>query len=215
LKYLFLIPLLFVTSVEASSSQAEEIALPDRRASELAKGYAFKILKPIPRHNNGCDTVFRNGKALDSCDGNFGMDPEIYGGAVTFCKWNFYTVYDPNHSDEKQKWSVPFSSDEVIRIRSATDEWKVENVRETIYGRLRHVESVKNRHIQIQFSHSEVGQFICYAGYLKQFRKNSDYYFGATEFKWNESSNEPVYSGLSIADIQRQLGSYVEIIKQQ
>jgi hypothetical protein len=182
------------------------------RASDLKSGYAIKILKPIPRHNDGCDTVFKKGEVLDTCDGNFGLDPEKYGAVITFCRWDLYTVY---HGDDQKEWSEPYFTPSLVPIQNSVNVWKVKNERETIYSRIRGTEAIKDRHISIRFQNPNLGELVCYPGMTKAYRKNSDYYYGATKFKWRETEHDPVYSGLSIEDIQNQLRSYIEIVPVQ
>lgn len=201
--------ILGILGVGGQVAQATEPNFLKLRANELKNGYAIKLLKPIPRHNNGCDTVFRNGKALETCDGNFGFDPHRYGGILTFCHWDLHTVYRGNNENE---WSTPFFTSQAIAIRDARDEWKASNENEMMYRRIQNVVTIQDRHVSIHFDHPDLGELNCYPGYLKTYQKNSDYYFGTRYFKFGQVQPDETYSGLSIDDLQRQLRSFIEFV---
>ena len=166
-------PWLVLTLLLSSSAHAgQDPSFFKSRASDLKTGYAIQILKPIPRHNNGCSTVFRGGTVKETCDGNFGLDPAKYGGMLTYCKWDLYTVYT---GDDSKEWQEPYFTSETVAITNSVNAWKVKNERETIYGRIRKTESIKDRHIRIHFKNSNLGPLVCYPGMLLSYRKNSGY----------------------------------------
>jgi len=191
-----------------SAVWAAEPAFAHLRADELKNGYGIRLIRPIPRHDNGCSTVFRNGKVLKSCDGNFGFDPANYGGIMTFCRWDLNTV---DHGSRKT-WAEPYFTSGVIPITEAEDVWNVRDDYQTIYSRIRSQETIHDRHIRIRFASSDLGELVCYAGYLNSYRKNADDYFGAKSFVSGVTQPDDVRSGLSIGDVLDELHRYLEIV---
>ena len=132
-------------------------------ASALKSGYAIRLLRPLPRRNSGCETIFRNGEVLETCDPNYGFDPAIEGVFRTYCEWNLNTHYQKNNPS---KWLEPYSNPDLITITDAKVGFSNHDEYRTYLHRIRKKVYITYRWIELQFndgiSGTKLGSLKCY-----------------------------------------------------
>jgi len=189
----------------------------DLEASALSPStshhYAIHLLQPLPRRNSGCETIFRNGKVLDSCDPNYGLDPEIDGVFRTYCEWNLNSHYQKNNSAH---WLEPYFNPNLISISDAKVGYHLTGKYSTIWRELGGSEKIFLRWVELDFndqiSGSKLGALKCYPSIygLSSQLAGSKYY----DHHLSENENrQNIKSGISIGKILDQLQGYVELIQ--
>lgn len=189
----------------------------DLEASTLKKGYAIRLLKPLPRRNSGCETIFRNGKVLESCEPNYGFDPAIEGVIRNYCEWNLNTHYQKNN---QAKWLEPYFNPDLIAITNAKVGHGHKNEYRSMIQRARNVEYIIYRWIELEFNDqitgSKLGSLKCYPARVNDWLPGKSELFGNYYYHYGDSKEENernIKSGLSIGDVLDQLEGFVQIVK--
>lgn len=210
---------LFVFTLQLAFSSFAQSSPVDfgLEASTLKKGYAIRLLKPLPRRNSGCDTIFRSGKVLDSCEPNYGFDPAIEGVFRNYCEWNLNTHYQKNNS---AKWLEPYSNPDLIEIADAKIGFSHHDEYRTYIHKLRNKEYITVRWIELIFndriSGSKLGSLKCYPSQAYEYYPNKKHLFGRYFYFFDDSHEKNVReikSGLTIGNVRDQLRGFVEIVK--
>ena len=187
-------------------------------ASVLKKGYFIRLLKPLPRRNSGCETIFRSGEVLESCDPNYGIDPSVDGVVRNYCEWNLHTHFQKNNSAE---WLEPYFNPNLIVISNAKVGYGHHDENRTYIQKLRNIENIIYRWIEIEFKDqitgSKLGSLKCYPSKAYEAIPGKQKLFGRYSYRYDESIEEnekEIKSGLNLGNISDQLAGYAEIIKQ-
>ncbi len=196
--------------------QASEINR-NLEASTLKNGYAIRILKPLPRRNSGCDTIFRSGKVLDSCEPNYGVDPAIEGVVRNYCEWNLNTHYQKHNP---AKWLESYDHAKLISIANARVGFVQQDEYQTLFHRFQKKEYITYRWIELEFndqiSGSKLGTLKCYPSQVYEYDPRREYLYGNYFYHFDESyevNSQKIKSGVTIGMILDQLKGYVEIVK--
>ena len=185
-------------------------------ASTLKNGYSIRLLKPLPRRNSGCDTIFRGGEVLDSCEPNYGVDPAIEGVVRNYCEWNLHTHYQ---KDNASKWLESYSNSNPIVISDAKVGYGHHDEYQTLIHRLRNIEYITYRWVELEFKDqitgSKLGSLMCYPSQAYEYLPSREKLYGRYFYHYDESAEENdknIKSGLTIGNILDQLAGYVEIV---
>ena len=185
----------------------------DLEATALSRGYAIHLLKPLPRRNSGCETLFRDGEVLNSCDPNNGFDPEIEGVLRTYCEWNLNSHYQ---QDNASKWLEPYFNPDLISITDAKVGFELNQDYDKFMDRFSHQKSIKLRWIEIdlndQITGSKLGALKCFPTRFKDFQPSKRLLLGSTKVDETAIDRSKIKSGLSIGDILEELNGYVEFV---
>ena len=195
-------------SAEVDLSQEASFLNPNSQQS-----YAIQLIKPLPRRNSGCETIFKKGEALDSCDPNYGLDPEKDGVFRTYCEWNLNSHYQ---KENQSHWLESYENPDPIAITSAVVGYHLNGTYSTVWHQLRGAEKIKSRWIEISFNDqitgSVLGSLKCYPSYYTLDSKLA----GTHSYHHHLSPREndqKIKSGLSIGNILEQLRGYIKIIR--
>lgn len=190
----------------------------DLEASTLKSGYAIRLLKPLPRRNSGCDTIFRSGKVLNSCEPNYGFDPAIEGVIRNYCEWNLNTHYQKNNS---APWLESYFNSNLITISDAKIGFSNHDEYRTYIHKFKMKEYITYRWIELVFndgiSGTKLGSLKCYPSQAYEYDPFKQHLYGRYFYYFNESHEKNVKeikSGLTIGNIQHQLSGYLEFVKQ-
>jgi hypothetical protein len=212
--------LLFVTltfqTTQMPSAQATQLQ-PELEATSLKSGYAIRLLKPLPRRNSGCKSLFRNGEVLETCDSNYGLDPKIDGVFRTYCEWN---LNSHKQKDNSAEWLESYFNPNPIEITNAKVGYNVTGNFGTIWDKFKGAEEITLRWIEVDFndqiSGSKLGSLKCYPSQLRAYSPTKKKLLGETYYQHDlskEENDQKIKSGLSIDDILEQLEGYVSIIQ--
>ncbi len=197
-------------------AQSSEI---DRKleASALKDGYAIRILKPLPRRNSGCETIFRSGKVLDSCEANYGVDPVIDGVVRNFCEWNLHSHYQKNNSS---RFLEPYFSPNLITITNAKVGFGYHDEYRTLIHKFQKKEYITYRWIELEFNDqitgSNLGSLKCYPSQVYEYLPRKEKLYGSYFYHYDQTPEEnarQIKSGLTIGNVLDQLVGYVELVK--
>lgn len=202
--------------VVSAFAQASSIDL-GLEASSLKNGYAIRLLKPLPRRNSGCETIFRSGRVLETCDPNYGFDPAIEGVFRTYCEWNLNTHYQKNNSS---KWLEPYTNPDLIEITDAKVGFSNYDEYRTYLQKLGKRVYITYRWIELEFKDgitgSKLGSLKCYPSQAYEYLPSKEKLFGRYYYYFDLSyadNASGIKSGLSIGNVLDQLKGYVELIK--
>ena len=150
---------------------------------------------------------------LDTCDPNYGVDPELDGVFRTYCEWNLNSHYQKNNSAH---WLEPYFNPDLIAITHAKVGYHLTGNYSTIWNQLRGAEKIKLRWVELDFKDqitgSVLGSLKCYPSIYKIVNKldGNEFYHDHLSKKEND---QEIRSGISVGSVLDELKGYVELIQ--